>query len=38
MRGVSSRGDAVAGTLEDEPLLEVRDGAEHMEHELAGGR
>ena len=32
------RGDAVAGTLGDEPLLEVGDHAEHMEHEFAGGR
>ena len=26
------------GSLGDEPSLEVRDGAEDMEHELAGGR
>ena len=31
-------GDAVAGTLGDQPSLEVRNGAEDMEHELAGGR
>ena len=32
------RGDAVAGPLGDEPTLEMGDRAEHMEHELAGGR
>ena len=32
------RGDAVAGALGDEPGLEVRDGTEDVEHELAGGR
>ena len=30
------RGDAVAGTLGDEPAFEVRDGAEDVEHEFAG--
>ena len=35
----SSRcGDAVAGPFGDEPSLEVRDGAEDVEYELAGGR
>ena len=34
----SRRGDAVAGALGDESLLEVRDRAEDVEHELAGGR
>ena len=34
----SRRGDAVAGALGEEPSLEVRDGAEDVEHELAGGR
>ena len=34
----SRRGDAVAGTLGERPSLEVRNGAEDMEHELAGGR
>ena len=33
-----SRGDAVADPLGDEPTLEMGDRAEHMEHELAGGR
>jgi hypothetical protein len=32
------RGDAVAGAFGDQPPLEVRDGAEHVEHEFAGGR
>ena len=32
------RGDAVAGSLGDEPALEVRDGAEDVEHKLAGRR
>ena len=30
--------DAVADLLGDEPSFEVRDGAEDVEHELAGGR
>ena len=34
----SRRGDAVTGALGDEPGLEVRDGIEDVEHELAGGR
>ena len=34
----SRRGDAVAGTLGEQPSLEVRNGAEDMEHELADGR
>ena len=29
-------GDAVAGTLGDEPAFEVRDGAEDVEHEFTG--
>ena len=31
-------GTPVTGTLGDEPSLEVRDGAENVKHELAGGR
>ena len=34
----SRHGDAVAGAFGDEPTLEVRDRAEDVEHELAGGR
>ena len=34
----SRRGDAVAGTLGDQPSLEGCDDAEDMEHEFAGGR
>lgn len=33
-----SRRDAILGALGDEPPLEVRDGAEHVEDQLAGGR
>ena len=35
---LSRGGDAVAGALGDEPSLEVRDGAEDVEQELARGR
>ena len=38
MAAFSRRGDAVTGALGDEPSLEVRDGTEDVEHELAGGR
>ena len=34
----SCRGNAVARPLGDQPTLEVRDGAEDVEDELAGGR
>lgn len=34
----SCSGNAVTGSLGDEPSLEMRDGAEEVEHELAGGR
>ena len=30
--------DAILGAFGDQPALEVRDGAEHVEHQLARGR